>query len=794
MKEKKVIGENSKNPKDKDGNYVAQGIVEIHRKKFNQDGTEGEEITLKYLPHEKFTELVQAGDKTALEHFSFKDGIIYYATYKEVVITVNGEETSRTFELRENTMAYQAITSMSNMPANFLFSLLLESENPEWVMKVIDLLIEDSEMVLMIQDQLEIRKYTEVNYQVEKTETQELTSASYEVWDTFIEDYYTEHEWSYGTVNPPTYSFPAGEREEIITTTYENTAKAYLKKAKTWCADFEQEATLEVTETLGEEEFAEHDESEYEGLTYVLISSNENNIPSASSANSFTIIKKYLSLEKLLYTTKLDVKNYKYTENIKTEKRINYERFLGLWKNDKGEYYEECEFDPNGKLVGYELPANEGSKSYPAEVIAEENGQNINGLIGLLEMCSETEMHEEYMKYCWNKYFGEDVYDVDVDKILDYFNTDVMTNFGSSYGAISINECNLTKEEFISCVENYRTDSIYQEKFAKYAELIYDICVSKNINPILCAAVAGQESNFGKSTPGNSPFNYWGIGVTNNSSTGKTFSSMESAVEYWSDLIVSYQTPGSSYYNMIIQRSGEFSTVNSKFSGGVSNIYDIWSIYAYLGDDHQSKVYGTVNVKEYITRFLTEIECNHSLTDPTTTEEKAAYIVSYIDKGATKIAKEMFGSKAIGGDAAGVVEFAKQFVGENHSRFTSWYGVQGDWCAMFVSFCFDNSGLIPNVLPSKYASCSAEVRSLREIGKFREASSGYIPKAGDIIFYKGNGVLSGHTGIVAQCDGVNVYTIEGNTGSSSTTPYWKGSRVEAKDPLSLSSSRILRIF
>ena len=42
---------------------------------------------------------------------------------------------------------------------------------------------------------------------------------------------------------------------------------------------------------------------------------------------------------------------------------------------------------------------------------------------------------------------------------------------------------------------------------------------------------------------------------------------------------------------MIVNRSREFSSVNSKFSGGVSNVYDLWSIYAWLGDDHQSTRY-----------------------------------------------------------------------------------------------------------------------------------------------------------------------------------------------------------
>lgn len=143
--------------------------------------------------------------------------------------------------------------------------------------------------------------------------------------------------------------------------------------------------------------------------------------------------------------------------------------------------------------------------------------------------------------------------------------------------------------------------------------------------------------------------------------------------------------------------------------------------------------------------------------------------------------------KQYGGSASGVVDFAKQFVGEGHSRFTSFYNIEADWCAIFVSYCFENCKLIPDVLPSKYFGCSDEVRALRAAGKFREARSGYVPKPGDIIFFVDTGGdLSGHTGIVSNCDGVKVYTIEGNTANKN----WRQSLVTEKD-YALNSYRIL---
>lgn len=233
------------NKTNKDGDYVAQGVVEIKRTTINRDGTQGEVIPLQYLPYEteedmtnqpnegdqnnqggenqdnqgdqddpnnndnqdnqdnqdennndennqdnanntntqttptisddeeprSFKQLINANSPRALNYFSFDEGtgIIYYATYVESTTTLDGEETEHTYTIQENTMSYQAVTSMCSMPYNFLFALLQKSENPEYVMKVIDLLLQDTELVLMIQDQLSESIYDEEKDQVEKT-------------------------------------------------------------------------------------------------------------------------------------------------------------------------------------------------------------------------------------------------------------------------------------------------------------------------------------------------------------------------------------------------------------------------------------------------------------------------------------------------------------------------------------------------------------------------------------------------------------------------------------------------
>ena len=79
------------NKKDSNGDYVVQGAVQIHRQMMNQDGSVGEEFEMTYLPHEELTAMITANQREALNYFSFdeKTGLVYYATYKEVIVYVN---------------------------------------------------------------------------------------------------------------------------------------------------------------------------------------------------------------------------------------------------------------------------------------------------------------------------------------------------------------------------------------------------------------------------------------------------------------------------------------------------------------------------------------------------------------------------------------------------------------------------------------------------------------------------------------------------------------------------------
>ena len=97
-------------------------------------------------------------------------------------------------------------------------------------------------------------------------------------------------------------------------------------------------------------------------------------------------------------------------------------------------------------------------------------------------------------------------------------------------------------------------------------------------------------------------------------------------------------------------------------------------------------------------------------------------------------------------------------------KFWSWYGFDShvEWCACFVSWCADQSGLIESGKVPKFSLCSSGVTWFQ--GKNKWQSGGTTPTAGMIIFFDwdhdGN---SDHVGIVEKCEGGRVYTVEGNS-------------------------------
>jgi len=96
--------------------------------------------------------------------------------------------------------------------------------------------------------------------------------------------------------------------------------------------------------------------------------------------------------------------------------------------------------------------------------------------------------------------------------------------------------------------------------------------------------------------------------------------------------------------------------------------------------------------------------------------------------------------------------------------YWSWYGYESrvDWCACFVTWCAEQSGLLAAGAVPRFSYVPHGVDWFKERGQWLPAGS--IPAAGDILFFdwQGDGHPD-HVGIVEYMEDGVVHTIEGNS-------------------------------
>lgn len=101
--------------------------------------------------------------------------------------------------------------------------------------------------------------------------------------------------------------------------------------------------------------------------------------------------------------------------------------------------------------------------------------------------------------------------------------------------------------------------------------------------------------------------------------------------------------------------------------------------------------------------------------------------------------------------------------------YWSWYGYSHrvEWCACFVSWCFDQCGYIDDGSAPKFANCEVGARWFQRHGQWMDGDATPVP--GCIIFFdwvEDNGTQDGqpeHVGIVTRMEDGYVWTVEGNT-------------------------------
>lgn len=134
-----------------------------------------------------------------------------------------------------------------------------------------------------------------------------------------------------------------------------------------------------------------------------------------------------------------------------------------------------------------------------------------------------------------------------------------------------------------------------------------------------------------------------------------------------------------------------------------------------------------------------------------------------------------------------MVELALTQVGNTGEKYWRFWGYNGfaEWCAMFVTWVGKQNGFVDAGIIPSFQGCGTGVKWFKERNQFKMKNTGYVPQPGDIIFfdYHPENSLIDHVGIVEYSDGVNVYTVEGNTGK-------KPNRVCARKTYPINSSKI----
>ena len=127
------------------------------------------------------------------------------------------------------------------------------------------------------------------------------------------------------------------------------------------------------------------------------------------------------------------------------------------------------------------------------------------------------------------------------------------------------------------------------------------------------------------------------------------------------------------------------------------------------------------------------------------------------------------------GDDAIVKAALSQVGNAGGEPYWSWYGFNSrvEWCACFVSWCFNECGYLDTGTAPKFAGCVGGVEWFRSREQW--ADNTVEPAPGMIVFFDWNdpngasGPQDGeadHVGIVEKCENGIVYTIEGNSGDA----------------------------
>lgn len=112
-----------------------------------------------------------------------------------------------------------------------------------------------------------------------------------------------------------------------------------------------------------------------------------------------------------------------------------------------------------------------------------------------------------------------------------------------------------------------------------------------------------------------------------------------------------------------------------------------------------------------------------------------------------------------------IIKIANEQVGykeyaNNKTKYGEWYGMQGEWCDIFISWLANQVGILNTLIP-KEAYVPTTANWYKNKGLLKDKN--YRPQKGDLILFDYNhNKTPDHIGIVDYVEGNVIHTIEGN--------------------------------
>lgn len=510
---------------DKYAEAIVEGAIEYLRADHSNEsvtfvqgatqtsGIESRVYDLKYLPEEDFKLLVEGNSKEALKYFTLDE------SYNVITASWTVEGNDVKFN---NNSPYNLRSTLQNvtMPYEYLLYFLIDSGNKEFVRDLADL-VEDTEIIMAVQDNITTTKTT--------AEVQQRTKASVEEKTT---------EW---------LKNEARSQEESSFMEYCRTSVS-ITYADTWFVRYTKSGDSYSANSLGIQKDELVDKIvNVRGTVTEQTSTEEKGYggegPYSITDRTTTSYKKLKEIKQSYDPVSGELIEEKIYEDIIytyfTQERYKKSIYTISNSYEDGESVVEENINKFVNLYNKYKMANCVKEEWIFKILA-----------GNTKTANMVDLTKYLIFQATGISYGVEEFD------FSEYNLSLFNNISASSGGISLTTSMFTKEIFVKAMQEYGINSgntNFNTNFLPYAEEIYDVSVEAGVNPELVVVTAKTEQNFKE---GGGSYNYWGISVENGAQTGGSYSSLADGIRAYANTLKEYQ-PGGRYAAAITQKYEE---------------------------------------------------------------------------------------------------------------------------------------------------------------------------------------------------------------------------------------------